>query len=230
MLKSAFLLQEGKEYPQWRIVSADVEFGQKNAPPKPTIFLKNDELDLECRISKGGVEKLDELSKKHRKSTGSGFEPDVVYVFVKTSTKEAIVFLGDAKNYSTTDHDVAVRDKLLNVFAFSKALGIKLHGHGESGELIEHHKKNGIPIPSFMLFFRDMEKGEREFRSVMERFSIRCFDCSYNLPTQCEFCAEKCPGNVRKSFQNIIQMIHEKDFEWPLQFNIKTGDLRLKKH
>ena len=118
----------------------------------------------------------------------------------------------------------------VNVFAFSKALGIKLHGCGESGELIEHHKINGDPVPSFMLFFQDMKKGEREFRSVMERFSIRCFDCSGKPSEQRPYCTEECPGGVKKSFLNIIRMISDKDFKWPLQFNIKTGGLRVKPH
>ena len=205
----------------WRLIKTEVDDPQNCiAPPKPTIFLENDR--FQCQIRKGSIQNLDRLSKAYRGENASGFEPDIVFLFSKKSGSpeggNAIIFLGDAKNYTVSSHDVAVRDKLLNVFAFARALGIRLQS--DADPMIKFHLLNtDEPVPSFLLFFPPVDddsmnsKGERTYRNVIEKFSISCFDC--NGERNYLFC-EGCPANLKKSFQNIIYLISNDSFQWPL--------------
>lgn len=205
LLRSAETLQQ---LPGWQLSSICLQSGGKI----PAIFLECTEKGLQCRISKGGLLELDEL-KFYRSETAYGFEPDIVFLFTrkeKTGTREGFLFLGDAKNYDQTKSDVAYRDKLLNLFAFSRALGLEL---GRKNELIHHHRitENGkeIPIPSFLIFFSDPANINRSLRHAMESFAVTCFDCK-----DCQGC-KGCKGNIKDSLGNMIRFIEARE-SWPL--------------
>jgi len=186
-----------------------------------------------CKISKAGIGKLD-LCKPYRGRNSSGFEPDVVYIFYRkrkaASDYDAVVFLGDAKYYTSSGHDVAVCGKLLNVFAFARALGLTLDpcggfGSGAGSKLIQYHIKDSIPVPSFMFFFPTLEfgkKDERTLRNVTERFSLDCFDCDEKKKQECK--CRQCPGNVADSFYRIFNLIRDEKFDWPLRMT-QDGEL-----
>ena len=234
ILKSSIALQEKK----WKIIDVAID----KSTSKPIIELSGEveKTGFGCKISKGGIGQFD-LSKTYRGRNPSGFEPDVVYIFYRdqesSQNRDAVIFLGDAKFYTTSGHDGAVCGKLLNIFAFARALGLKLNPEGgdtssagsDPGLIQYHHTidEKPIPIPSFMFFFPFFEDGEeRNLRSVTERFSLDCFACDENIKQECQ-CRECCPGNVTASFERIFELISDENFVWPLRMT-KDGTLEFK--
>ena len=59
----------------------------------------------------------------------------------------------------------------------------------------------------------------------MERFSLECFDCGKSSDRVCKYAGTgKCPGDVKKSFEHIFDLIGDENFVWPLHLD-RDGNL-----